>query len=221
MTRTHDMSRAIIARVKANLLPLSKERHDLDIALEEWAYTGECLDYEEPFETCQMCDKDSLRYHFLIENGYTGNALWVGSECITRFNVGAIAPDGTLVQGEGAARLVQADRNRLIEEARQKRVREAIVTVLEAETEPKWKEMLRSCLDHVSEKDGFTPKQMAAIAWRARMFRVRHSPRDFKVTLRRADHKELVIEMEDWKYEQLRPYLTRTQVQSMDERRGR
>lgn len=104
-------------RVGANAIPLSVEQEELDIALDEWAYTGECVDHEEPFETCQMCDKEHLRYHFLIENDATGKSLWVGSECITRFGVDAIGPDGELVQGEGAARIVKADRQRMIEDA--------------------------------------------------------------------------------------------------------
>lgn len=73
-----------------------------------------------------------------------------------------------------------------------------------------------SYLDYVEEKDGFTPKQMSVIAWRAKVYKVRHSPRDFKVTLRRNDHKAQVTSLEDWKYRQLRPYLSPEQRDRAD-----
>lgn len=220
MARTDGMSRAFGARVAENVLPLSEEQDDLDLALDEWTYTGECIDHEEPFERCQMCAKDGLRYHFLIENDRTDKALWVGSECITRFGVDAIGPGGEVVRGEAAIQLVTADRQRMIEDARRKRVAGALHAILSQETDARWHALLESCLAYIRDKEGFTPKQMAVIAWRAKARKVRHSPRDFKVKLRRDDHKDQVRYMDDWKYHQLRPYLSPEQRKRADKWRG-
>jgi hypothetical protein len=65
-------------RVRDNILPLSVGS-SLPEAFEEWSFTENTIDHEEPIETCELCDQEELRYHFEIKNTLTKNILWVGS----------------------------------------------------------------------------------------------------------------------------------------------
>ena len=73
-------------RVRDNILPLSIGS-TLPEAFEEWSFTDNTVDHEEPVETCQLCDQEELRYHFEIKNSLTHKCLWVGSQCILKFNL--------------------------------------------------------------------------------------------------------------------------------------
>lgn len=73
-------------RVAENILPLSVAG-TLPAAFREWHFTGQTVDHEIPEETCRLCDKERLRYHFEIRNDQTGYRLDVGSECILKFQV--------------------------------------------------------------------------------------------------------------------------------------
>ena len=73
-------------KVRQNILPLSVGS-TLPEAFEEWSFTDVTEDHESAEEVCQLCDKEGLRYHFLIKNVLTGAHLWVGSHCILQFDL--------------------------------------------------------------------------------------------------------------------------------------
>ena len=187
------------------------------MALREWRYDGDCQDYEEMIETCQMCEHPDLRYHFKIENDLTGFDLWVGSECITRFDIAAVDQHGDVVQGEAAARIVAADRARLQEAARRKRL---LATLRELwMVDAAYRETIQEMAGYVETRGAFTPKQMSLLAWRLKANKVKHAPRDFTVIMRRDREKDQVRQMDDWRFGQLAPYLSASQlVRSLDMR---
>lgn len=55
----------------------------------QWTHTGQFRDYGTPKAVCQLCGNTRLRYHFLIAHKATGEALWVGSQCILNFDLSA------------------------------------------------------------------------------------------------------------------------------------
>jgi hypothetical protein len=73
-------------RVRDNILPLSVGG-TLPEAFEEWSFTERTVDHEEAIETCQLCEHEDLRYHFEVKNALTYKTLWVGSQCIMKFNL--------------------------------------------------------------------------------------------------------------------------------------
>jgi hypothetical protein len=71
--------------VAKNLLPLSVA-DTLEEAMREWYATGECVVRDEADGTCDLCEKEAIRYEFEINNDLNGNELTaVGSKCITKF----------------------------------------------------------------------------------------------------------------------------------------
>ena len=52
-----------------------------------WKYTGRFKDNRVPQAVCDLCGNKGLRYQFLVVHAETGEALWVGSQCVLLFDV--------------------------------------------------------------------------------------------------------------------------------------
>lgn len=76
-------------KFSTSLLAASQEDRDTSQALREWKFTGSLTDHGKPIAQCGLCGNSGLRYHFLIANQLTGEALWVGSQCILHFDLSA------------------------------------------------------------------------------------------------------------------------------------
>ena len=128
-----------LRRVAENILPLSAAG-TLSGAFKERHFTGETVDHEMPNETCQLCDKEGLRYHFQIRNDHTGHRLDVGSECILKFQV-AVFEQGLELSPEEA-------RKALTGRMRQMRL-ESCLRALERLTAAEAVEVVANC-DHLA-----------------------------------------------------------------------
>ena len=117
------------SRAAANLLPLSEEKENLRTALKEWFYTGEMHDLKEAEKICQLCDHPNIRYQFLIENSYTFNSLWIGSECITKFKIQAIDESGLVLDHEQTKEKVHRDKRKLISDAKEKSMINSLIAL--------------------------------------------------------------------------------------------
>jgi hypothetical protein len=58
----------------------------------QWRHTGQFRDHGKPVAACELCGNTRLRYHFLVAHRQTGEAIWVGSQCVLNFelSVGAV-----------------------------------------------------------------------------------------------------------------------------------
>lgn len=198
------------SRAAKNLLPLSREKSDLARALDEWRYTGEFHDLEEPRETCQLCDHPDIRYQFEIENEHTSEALLIGSECIHRFGIVAIDEHGQKLDADATRKKVDKDRRKLIEEARKRRVIRALVELAHAD---EGEFDIASFINYLQDRGAFTPSQLALLAWRLKVRGIAHDPRDFKMIIRRGREKQQLLDFEDWKLARLVPYMSESQLE--------
>lgn len=57
----------------------------------QWRHTGHFRDHGAARAVCDLCGNTRLRYHFLVAHVETGEALWVGSECVLNFSGGRTA----------------------------------------------------------------------------------------------------------------------------------
>lgn len=120
-------------RAARNILPLSREKSDLPVALREWRDEGEFHDLEAPDADCELCDHPDIRYQFEIRNRFTDARLQIGSECINRFGIIATGYDGENLDAAGTRAKVSRDRRILIEKARKKRVVTTLVALSQAD----------------------------------------------------------------------------------------
>lgn len=197
---------AWIEAVERNLIPLSKSQR-LNEALEEWYYTGNNEDYEAPEERCQLCEQEDLRYHFEIENHRTHGVLWVGSKCIERFSIRAMGPHGHLLDVDESAKVVRADRAKLIKSAEEKAVRR-LLTELKEQDE---KFPIESLQAYYETRGAFTPNQLALIVWRLQENDLSGRGFGLKMTIKRDREKSQLHSMKAWQLKRLLPYMTTAQ----------
>lgn len=188
-------------RVRENILPLSVAGA-LSQAFREWHFTGNTDDHEEPVEICQLCDQEDLRYHFEIENENTGSRLWVGSQCILKFDV-AVYEQGRVLDQKAARRKLA----KLTEQMRLESCIKALKQVADREDN----KILRKALEYYRKNKYLTPKFAFVVFWRLTENGIDHSPSFFKVSLRRDRYKEDVKEMPTSRVHMIWPALTSAQ----------
>jgi hypothetical protein len=173
-------------RVREAILPLSVS-DTLPKAFEEWHFTGNTEDHEEPCETCELCGKDELRYHFEICNEFTRHTLQVGSQCILKFDV-AIYEDGR--------RLTPAEaKNRLDKLTEQMRL-ESCIKALEKLSNTEHSDILKNALSYYRIHKKLTPKQAFVVFWRLQRHDIDHAPSFFSISLRKKKHVSDLEQME-------------------------
>jgi len=135
-------------RVRNNILPLSVAE-TLPEAFEEWSFTYRTIDHEDASESCQLCEKESLRYHFQIKNSLTGKLLWVGSQCILKFGLSIF---------EGNHRLSPADAKKKLDRLLDQMRLDSCIRALEMVAIREKSDILASALDYYHLNKCSSPK---------------------------------------------------------------
>ncbi len=73
-------------KVRQKLIATSVNDADFNQLRKEWRFTGNYKDHGKAKASCELCGNTGLRHHYLIANKQTGEALWVGSQCILNFD---------------------------------------------------------------------------------------------------------------------------------------
>ena len=91
---------------KKNLLKNSFEKMDYEKALNEWHFYNEVIDNNSIYDinglkpSCELCEREDLRWQFVIFNVNNNNQLKVGSSCIKQFNVALMDNYGNKIYGK-------------------------------------------------------------------------------------------------------------------------
>lgn len=196
-------TRSYPQRVRDNILPLSVAS-TLPEAFEEWSFTENTVDHEEPTETCHLCDHEELRYHFQIRNALTDHSLWVGSSCILKFGLSVF---------EGGQRLSAKDAKKKLDRITQQMRLEACIKALRKLCEKEGGDILASALSYYEKNKFLTPKHAFVVLWRLRSNRIDHSPSFFKVTLKKDRYKNDLRQMPTDRVHLIWPALSTSQRQ--------
>lgn len=165
-------------RVRDSILPLSVTG-TLPAAFDEWSFTDNTVDHEQPIETCELCGQQDLRYHFEIANHYTDATLWVGSHCILQFDVAVM---------EKGRRLTPTEAKRHLTKLTQQMQLESCVRTLEQLAAKESNPILPGALDYYRKNKKLTPKYAAVVFWKLQAYNIDHHPSFFQIELRRAQH---------------------------------
>lgn len=166
-------------RVRNNILPLSVGS-TLPEAFEEWSFTERTVDHEEPIETCQLCEQEELRYHFEIRNALTKKELWIGSQCILKFNLSVF---------EDGQRLSSAETKKKLDRLMQQMRLQSCIRALEKLAVAENNDILSNALEFYKKNKYLTPKFAFVVLWRLQRNRIDHSPSFFKVNLKRSKYQ--------------------------------
>jgi hypothetical protein len=167
-------------KIRDNILPLSVGS-TLPEAFEEWSFTEHTVDHETPIETCQLCDQEALRYHFEIRNTLTHKSLWVGSQCILRFNLSVFEQGRKLSPADSKKKL-----DRLMQHMRLQSCIRSLQKLANSEKNP----ILLNALTYYTNNKFLTPKYAFVVLWKLSASRIDHSPSFFKVNLTKLKYKD-------------------------------
>lgn len=179
------MRRNYPQRVRDNILPLSVGS-SLPEAFEEWSFTERTVDHEAPIETCKLCEHEELRYHFEIQNALTKKTLWVGSQCILKFNLSVFEEGHRLSPSNAKKKL-----DRLMQQMRLKSCMAALEKLASSENNS----ILSSALSFYQKNKYLTPKYAFVVFWRLQHNKIDYTPSFFKINLKKSNYQQDLQEM--------------------------
>lgn len=188
-------------RVRDNILPLSIGG-TLPEAFEEWSFTERTVDHEQPTANCELCNQEELRYHFEIKNALTHRCLWVGSQCILKFNLSVFERGQRLSPSDAKKKL-----DRLTKQMQLDSCINALQRLVASETNP----ILANALTYFRTHKNLTPKFGFVVLWRLRQHHIDHHPSFFTINLKRDRYKANLREMELSRVHVLWPALSSSQ----------
>lgn len=188
-------------RVRDNIIPLSIGS-TLPEAFEEWSFTENTEDHEQPIETCQLCEQEALRYHFEIRNSLTKRTLWVGSQCILKFGLSVF---------ESGRRLSESDAKKKLERLMQQMRLESCVRALEKLAAAEQNEILSNALVYYRTNKYLSPKFAFVVLWRLQSNKIDHSPSFFKINLKRGKYQRDLAAMKQSHVHTIWPALSSSQ----------
>jgi len=167
-------------RVRDNILPISIGR-TLPEAFEEWSFTERTKDYEQPIESCQLCEQEDLRYHFEIRNAFTQKTLWVGSRCILKFGLSVF---------ESGRLLSESEAKKKLERLMQQMQLASCVHALQKLNFTEKNAILASALEFYKRNKFLSPKFAFVVLWRLQKHKIHHNQSFFKINLKRDKYKQ-------------------------------
>lgn len=190
-----------------NLLPLSAEKENFAVAIKEWFYTDELIEYDEPDQICELCEKDGLRYHFKIKNEI-GNTLWVGSSCIEKF--------GITIYDEHGNEITENKEAYLISQAKKKHVKDVLSKLKACRTSGVFQgHSIRSLDDYCIRKneldERFDAKVINYLFQRLEYEKIRFRANCFKIDLRSDESKKMLLNLKMVQYNRIRGALSSSQ----------
>ena len=180
---------------KRNLLPLSQENTNFNLALREWEHNGEVVDHLTPEEVCELCNHANLRYHFAIVNRLTNESLQVGSSCIEKFNITVFDEEGNALTG--------ADRKKKLKNTvtlKQKEMMLEPLYMLYQAYQSKHRDTdhIQKDIRELKKKDGLSPQKLLSLFRQLQQSDIFYVPQLYKITLRSTENKQALAEMSDY-----------------------
>lgn len=194
-----------------NLFRLSEEKEHFVKAQKEWFFTGEIIDHEQPVETCELCEHEALRYHYLIANDL-GNNLWVGSKCIDKFDI--------TVRDEVGNEITENKEAYLIKQARKKHIKGVFEKLLLIKPIGKMKgkngeEFYKIKLDEWCKEQYLSGRQNARILnylfVRFDEEGIFYEKSFFSIDLRSQENKDKLLKLSQTQFERIKPALSSSQ----------
>ena len=161
-------------------------------------------DLEDATEICELCDNPNIRYQFLIRNINNFNELFVGSECITKFNILTIDADGNILNDMSSREKVKKDRHKLISDSKEKNVINSLLQLSKLDEKFEIENFIKFYRDGKS----FTPNQLSLLIWRLDENKIPYNKSNFKMTIKRSREKEQLKEMAEWKIDKILQCMT-------------
>lgn len=197
-----------------NLLENSQEKNDHSIAAKEWAFSGEVIDHFFSNKVCQLCESETLRYHFEIKNkSGNNNELLVGSSCIKKFDITVFDENGKEIFGSQKSSFLQ----KKIEQKKQELMLEQIRALWKV-ANPEEKETIEYYVYEHKNKTGFSPDDLYDLFSLMGKYHNEFTKVLFKVSLRSQFELNCLINMPEHERDIILPCLSVAQKKRFSEK---
>lgn len=180
-------------------------------AIKEWEYEGNIEDDESCKSTCELCGKYGLRYNFEIVNNITMKNLWVGSECINKFNIEAIE-NGERLNSSDTAQKLKKDKRKFLNDKNKKYILNLLIKISVRDTEFKSDSFFKFYEKH----NAFTPKQASMIVYLCKKYEIECNKNLIKISIRKEKYKKDLLEMDTFKLKQIEQCLSISQRKKVE-----
>jgi hypothetical protein len=192
-----------LTRVAENILPRSVLQ-TLPEAFTEWHVNHSLVDHGWPCAVCELCEQESLRWHFGISNAQTDHRLTIGSRCILRFDIEIRdAVNNRRIASEAAGAYLDG----MVRDLQREDCLGALEALVELDPHPG----LEGALDRCKDKGSLTPRQAAHVLGRLAALGIEHHPDYFKVSLQRGKYRGDLVSLKPDQIAALWPALTPAQ----------
>ncbi len=192
---------------KTNLLSLSKEQQEFELALREWEHTGIVKDHLSATELCQLCEHSNLRYHFEILNRVTQATLQVGSSCIHKFDITVYDDGGNELVGKAKSEKLDAE----ISEKHREMMLEPLRSLWQADESSQ--DFIQLAVSSFNERSGFSPENLLKLFRLMEKHQIEYARQIYKVVLRSNQDKNELFAMKEDQLEFIWPGLSSSQRQ--------
>jgi hypothetical protein len=167
-------------KISTQILSVSQEADNAAKAFNEWQFTGSVTDHGKPVARCGLCGHTGLRYHFMIANRHTGEALWVGSQCILNFDI-------SIPQISGRKMLSPKDKQKeLKDHVESSRITKLLVPLqqLHQQVGKADRRKVHWAVGKFQRRGAFSPKDLAWLFQAMRLVGIDYQAEDYSLTLR-------------------------------------
>lgn len=205
-----------IETARNNLLIHSDEKTDYNLAKSEWYFNGvvidnhEDLSYDEDRPSCELCEHENLRWQFRIENTLNDNFLYVGSTCIKQFDIKLIDNFGNEIFGTERDSEVNKIIRNSIKNIHHENVLQALRKLWKID-DPDRRPIIENAAKQWKEDKSFSPKMLSFLVWRFKQNSIDFNSLNLKISIKKKIHKDQLIELEEWQYEHIHPFLSKAQ----------
>lgn len=195
-------------RLAGRFPEFDESAQSLEDFFSHWQFRHRFKDHGKPVAVCDLCGNTGLRYHYLVARADTGEALWVGSECILHFDV-----HSRQVQAHkhGAVRRDGSQNDEQIQEKTLGIIQQLQKVYMRASKSEKRR--IRWVVGKFQHRGGFCPADLAWLFQVMAICGVRVEPSLYPLTLRTLQDKEEMKQLPVNVRRLIVPVLTEEQIQ--------
>ncbi|WP_146147050.1 hypothetical protein [Photobacterium kishitanii] len=196
-------------RAVKSILNNSSESKSFSDALDEWAFTGLVIDNKKSTCTCELCQHEHVRYHYIISNKITLQRLKVGSSCIIKY-------PSIKVYDAGSKNIEnnQRKRQQVLDDALKVAKINLSLNPLRKlwKVDTEFRGFIESQADRIKEKKGFSPKVYLIMLSKFKRMKIDFDPDHYSINLRKKSFVEQLDNLKPWQAKQLLEALSPIQV---------
>ena len=191
-----------------NLFLLSKEKFSYLIAIKEWTFSGEVIEYDEPVYICTLCNNNNLIRHFKIYNEI-GNEMLVGSECIKKFEIPVFNENSERIEKDVVNYLNTYSQRIYILKIFEELISKNNLSEMRGNIRH---DLDKSCKDIFQRYDILNARIVNYLFVRFKEENIKFKPKKFKISIKSKDDQFYLLSLNEVQFNRINKALTKPQI---------